>query len=505
MKKYLLFDLDGTLTDPKVGITTCVQYALHSFGIEEPDLDKLEPFIGPPLKDSFMEYYNMSREQAEKAVEKYRERFQDIGIFENRLYDGIPKMLRTLQSKGMHLAVASSKPTVFVKRILEHFQLEKYFQVVVGSELDGRRVNKEDVVQEALQQLFGAQPIQKDLVYMIGDRRFDVEGAKALGIESVGVAYGYGSMEELKAAKADYIVRSVEELEKFLLRGTETAVNEKKGTFFQRIWVMLYSFLMFMFVRNVVLYGLNFVLLQVGEQLTGGLADFLIIRDAAGSFVGFTGNAATIMSALGFVGGIIPILSTAKILIQKTAEDMKLSHLKPEAAKNYFLIGLGTVSAVISLNLLYELLHFTAKSEAYQAVVADQYSASFLIGIICYGLITPIAEELLFRGIIYNYLKRFNKLRIAFLLSAFLFGIYHMNAIQGTYAFVMGCLIAYGYEYFGSFAVPVMIHMSSNIIAYCLSFTGIAVTGFMSWPVCILFLVLAVGSLWQLNKQKTVL
>ena len=127
MKKYLLFDLDGTLTDPKLGITTCVQYALKSFGVEETDLDKLEPFIGPPLKDSFMQFYGMSEEQAETAVAKYRERFQDIGLFENEVYAGVPQMLHTLQSKGLFLAVASSKPTVYVERILEHFKIRKYF------------------------------------------------------------------------------------------------------------------------------------------------------------------------------------------------------------------------------------------------------------------------------------------------------------------------------------------------------------------------------------------
>lgn len=239
MKNYLLFDLDGTLTDPKAGICTCVQYALASFGIEEPDIDKLEPFIGPPLKDSFMKFYHMSEEQAEAAVAKYRERFQDKGIFENRMYDGIPQMLQALNSKGMFLAVASSKPTVFVERILEHFGIRKYFKVVVGSELDGRRVNKDEVVEEALQQLFGDKPVEKNKVYMIGDRKFDVEGAKAVGVDSVGVTYGYGDMEELREAKADYIVRSVEELQRFLLRGTE---DVKQGMNFQKIWQFAYPF-----------------------------------------------------------------------------------------------------------------------------------------------------------------------------------------------------------------------------------------------------------------------
>ena len=190
MKKYLLFDLDGTLTDPKQGICTCVQYALLSFGIEEPNLDKLEPFIGPPLKDSFIKFYDLTEKQAEAAIEKYRERFADVGLFENELYPGISKMLRTLRARGLVLAVASSKSTVYVQRILEHFRIDRYFKAVVGSELDGRRVNKDEVVQEALRRLFGDKPVDLDQVYMIGDRCFDVEGAHKNGVESVGVTYG---------------------------------------------------------------------------------------------------------------------------------------------------------------------------------------------------------------------------------------------------------------------------------------------------------------------------
>lgn len=505
MKKYLLFDLDGTLTDPKVGITTCVQYALKEFGIDEPDLDKLESFIGPPLKDSFMQFYGMSEEQAQKALEKYRERFSDVGMFENEVYAGIPQMLHTLQSKGIFLAVASSKPTVFVEKILEHFNIRKYFKVVVGSELDGTRTNKDEVVQEALNQLFGENPIQKEQVYMIGDRKFDVEGAKALEIESVGVAYGYGSMEELKEAKADYIVRSVEELEKFLLREAEEKAGPKKGLTFQRIWVMLYAFLMFMLVRNVVTYGLNWLLVTYGPGLTGPLADFLLIRDEAGELIGFTGNTSTIISTLGFIGGMIPNISMAKLLIAKTAEDMKLAHLKAEPVLNYLWLGLATIGSVVGLNLAFELLQITTKSEAYRQVIADQYSANFLIGIICYGVITPIAEEVVFRGIIYNYLRRLMKLKVAVILGAFLFGAYHMNSVQGGYAFLMSLLIIYGFEYFGDFKIVVIIHMLANIISYCLSYTSVAVSGFISWPVCIVFVGIAVFALLRLKKQKAVL
>ena len=284
MKEYLLFDLDGTLTDPKVGITTCVQYALKEFGIDEPDLDKLEPFIGPPLKDSFMEFYGFSEEDAEKAIEKYRERFSEIGIYENDVYEGIPQMLRLLQSRGMFLAVASSKPTEYVERILEHFDLRRYFKVVVGSEMDGTRVNKDEVVLEALNRLFSYKPIAYDKVYMIGDRKFDVEGAKKIGVESVGVTYGYGSMEELKEAHADYIVRSVEELRSLLMREAEAlkaareakqqgtgadGQSQKKKGLLANIMPLAYPLLMFILVRSVAANVLLMLLQSVGMSIGG--------------------------------------------------------------------------------------------------------------------------------------------------------------------------------------------------------------------------------------------
>lgn len=498
MKKYLLFDLDGTLTDPKVGITTCVQYALASFGIEEPDLDKLEPFIGPPLKNSFMQFYNMSDEQANAAVEKYRERFRDIGIFENKLYDGVPEMLEELNSKGMFMAVASSKPQVFVERILEHFHIAKYFKVVVGSELDGTRVDKNEVVEETLRQLFGDKPVEKDKVYMIGDRSFDVEGARALGVESVGVTYGYGSMEELKEAKADYIVRSVEELKKFLLRGTD----EQKGSAFQRIWLLVFPFLLFWMVRSL---GQNiafYVLQMAGDMIPGGSS--LFVRDEAGALIGFTGNASTLAAVTGFIAGAAVIWKTAKKLIGVTAEDMKLLHIKGEPVSNYLMLGILTVGAVLGLNILLELAGITQISQTYQAVAQDQHSANLLVGLIGYGLITPIAEEVLFRGVIYGYLRRMTKLKSAMLLSAALFGIYHMNPVQGIYGFLMGCLIVYAYEYFGDFKAAAAVHVISNVLALLVSYVYLPVAVIFSWPVCILSLAIAFGGLLLLSRQKKI-
>lgn len=222
MKKYLLFDLDGTLTDPKEGICTCVQYALASFGIEEPDLDKLEPFIGPPLLDSFQEFYGFEEEKGQQAIIYYRERFSTVGLFENEVYPGVPQMLARLQENGCRLAVASSKPEIFVKRILEHFGLLSYFEVVVGSELDGRRARKEEVVEEALRQLLGEEALTQhglrriEDAVMVGDRKFDIQGAKRFGIASIGVRYGYAGQGELEEAGADMIVATVGELDEYL-------------------------------------------------------------------------------------------------------------------------------------------------------------------------------------------------------------------------------------------------------------------------------------------------
>lgn len=223
--QYILFDLDGTLTDPKLGITTCVQYALHKMGIEEPDLDKLEPFIGPPLMDSFREFYGFDEEQGRQATVYYRERFSVTGLFENEVYPGMERLLAELKAAGKLLAVASSKPGVFVDRILSHFGMAGYFDVVVGSELDGTRGKKEEVVEEALRRLLpeelfreimevkGRESGEKyDTVVMVGDRRFDVEGAKAFHIASVGVNYGYAAPGELSLAGADVTVETVEAL-----------------------------------------------------------------------------------------------------------------------------------------------------------------------------------------------------------------------------------------------------------------------------------------------------
>jgi len=213
-KTVILFDLDGTLTDPGVGITKSVDYALKSFGIHTEDLSELYKFIGPPLWESFMKFYGFSKAQANLAVEKYREYFADTGIFENEVIDGIDDLLRHLSDAGRRLIVATSKPKIFADRILERFNLMRYFDIVCGSELDGTRVIKGEVIRYALEK---AEIADLSRVVMIGDRKHDIIGAKECCIDSIGVLFGYGSYDELSSAGATLIVETVEELENVLL------------------------------------------------------------------------------------------------------------------------------------------------------------------------------------------------------------------------------------------------------------------------------------------------
>ena len=210
-QKHILFDLDGTLTDPMMGITKSVRYALNYYGIEVKDLNDLLPFIGPPLRDSFKEYYGFDEAKANEAVEKYREYYKTDGIFDNKVYQGMVECLQTLKDNGKKLYVATSKPEFFAKQIIEHFSLSKYFEYVGGSEFNSRE-KKAEVIEYVLK----TNQIDNDDVIMVGDRKHDIIGAHENKIPCVGVLYGYGTEDELKQYQADYLVSTVEYLTELL-------------------------------------------------------------------------------------------------------------------------------------------------------------------------------------------------------------------------------------------------------------------------------------------------
>lgn len=223
-KKYILLDLDGTLTDSSEGITKSVQYALEKMGITENYMAVLKRYIGPPLNESFTRFHGLSDEDSLKAVAYYRERYADTGLYENKLFDGIKEFLAGLKKEGYIVALATCKPEIYVPTILKHFDIEQYFDVAVGSELEGgKRRHKDDVIEEVISQIIKLKDIPATDIYdvkadaiMIGDRKDDVLGAKDAGIESIGLRYGFAEADELENAGADYILENVEDILPFL-------------------------------------------------------------------------------------------------------------------------------------------------------------------------------------------------------------------------------------------------------------------------------------------------
>ena len=207
MIKYILFDLDGTLTNPKEGITKCVQHALRHFGIEK-ECDELTSFIGPPLKEQFMEFAHLSEDDAVEAVRIYRERFAPIGLFENEIYPGVAELLAELKRQGKIIALATSKPTVFATKIVEKYGIAPYLDYLSGSELDGRNVEKAAVVKNAMTALKASM----EETVLVGDRMHDAEGAKINGIKCIGVSYGFAAEGELENAGVEVIANTPQEL-----------------------------------------------------------------------------------------------------------------------------------------------------------------------------------------------------------------------------------------------------------------------------------------------------
>ncbi len=521
MKKYLLFDLDGTLTDPKVGITTCVQYALKDFGIDEPDLDKLEPFIGPPLKDSFMEFYHMTEEQADHAIEKYRERFRDVGLFENELYGGIHDLLRTMKSAGMHMAVVSSKPTVFVERILKHFKLDGYFEVVLGSELDGTRVKKVQVMAEVLRKFYGDKPTIPDEVYMIGDRKFDIEAARTFHVESIGVAYGYGSIEELKEAKADYIVKSVAELKKLLMRevdekrrmdevhnAQQPGGKKPQNQGMKVLWRIVLPYILFLLMKAAAGMFMGTVLRLIAENTS--LKDLLLIEEVEEQTISLTGLAGVIVQMFSFITAGLLILRYARPFIRQAAEESHLTHLKKEPVQNFVMLGALTVGLAVGMEAFFNWLGLSVAAQSYQSVHGTPYDVPIVLGLISFCVITPVVEEMMFRGIVYNGAKKFMTPMMALLMSALFYAYYYGYQSNMIYAVVLGILLAYVYDYFGDFRVIVAVHALSNLVTYLLNYTFLSQAKFLaggsreSAITSVACLVVAGVSFFLLKRQKKI-
>lgn len=547
MFSYILFDLDGTISDPKEGITGCVQYALRYFGIEEPDKDKLEPFIGPPLRESFMQYYGFEKEKAEEAVVKYRERFSAVGKYENALYPGMVELLRDLSLSGAQLAIASSKPTVFVEDILRYFGIRQYFTVVVGSELDGTRDRKEEVVSEVLRQFAQRGAASPADVVMIGDRRFDIEGAQAAGTHSIGVAYGYSEPGELEKAGAEIIVRDVEGLRRVLLGAPQPyqgvsaqqgvsrnpgilqpqqgAVQPQQGVFqyqnapqpyrgnpygngyqgaygtgagryrpakpetkgkriAKAVGVSLLSMLTYYVAASVAA-----AIILIPAMMFANIRD-----DDAYYFWLNIANAVGIIAAFSACFGIWH--KEIRIRPQKHIDGLSLVPMAVLAA-----------ALAMGMNGFLSLIELYKYSPAFQEVSQLQGDIPVWLGILSYGILAPLGEETVFRGIVYGRLRRISNVPAAVVISGLAFGLFHGNLVQAVYATVLGIVLALVYELYDSILASMLFHGIANLFVYLLlDLTEIG--GAFVMPLsCAFFLIVSAVSLilmvkWQKNAQK---
>ena len=443
MYRYILFDLDGTLSDPKVGICTSFQYALSKLGIDEPDIDKLEPVIGPPLKESFANMYNLGEEEIQQGIAYYRERYSDVGKFENEIYPGIPELLRDLKKKDRVVAVSSSKPTVYVEEILEHFGIREYFDYVVGALLDGTRDKKEDIINETIRQMFdGAEPDYDEIV-MVGDRKYDIEAAINVGISNIGVTYGYGSREELEEAGATKIVNTVEGLRSLLLIPmgfskpapaidlTGEGENPRKAKSpedlkamskdisrksFANTWGFVGPALMYWLGSSAFFYGLVF--------LTG-----LFFKNKAE----YPEVLTVILFGLGHLIACLFVMKDFKSVAK---------HIKENAVTEpNFKFAIPAFFAELILAVAFGSFH---KISALMQESAEEpaYVPPFVISLIVFGIMVPAASNFVFSGICYHRASKFMKGTVPMLFTIILCSFMERSTGTGfSLALMMGISI----------------------------------------------------------------
>lgn len=478
MYRYILFDLDGTLSDPKVGICTSFQYALSKMGIDEPDIDTLEPVIGPPLKDSFMGLYNMNEEEAEQAKKFYRERYSDVGKFENEIYPGIAELLRDLQKKDRVVALASSKLTSYCEEILEHFGIREYFDYVVGSVLDGSRDQKEDIIKEALRQMFDGEGPDYDEVVMVGDRKYDIEAALNVGIPSIGVTYGYGSREELEEAGAGKIVNTVEGLRSLLLipmgfsasTPSNTAMGQKETSSkakspeelkamskeisrqsFANTWGFAGPALMYWLGSSAFFYGLVF--------LTG-----LFFKDKA--------NYPEILTVILYgVGHVIACLFVLK--------DFKSvsNYIKDKLPKtpDFMLVGPAFAAELllaIGFGVIYRV------SRLAQDAAEAPYVPPMAICILVFGIMVPAASNFVFAGICYHRAGKFMRGTIPMLFTIILCSFMERSTGMGVGLALMTGISIYIFDKAGNYLYSLASLVISAIVMTFVQYMSASVSYF---------------------------
>ena len=453
MYKYVLFDLDGTLTDSGPGIMNSVRHAMEKMHLEDPGEQALRSFVGPPLRDSFERVFGLPKEQIPEAITFYREYFRETGIFENEVYPGIPQLLADLKEKGIFLGVASSKPETFVKRILEHFELDEYFSVVVGSIEEGGRETKDEVLAEALNRIRKTEGHQcrGSNTLLVGDRWMDLSSAKNQNIDGALVTFGYATEQELSEQDPAFFAEDAAQLYEGICKEPAYYRYSGRSAFKKTIEILVP--LLFYWVIQLGVYNLFYALVMYffrpQEPLLGRIQVYL---------------------------NVVATVATWPYLARCYKRDcppegsgmqteLKIRRIK----RDWPLILAASLALSLGLNIVLIFLGFANSSESYQRVAGVQYSVSLPVGLVIYGILMPFTEEVLFRGIIQNRIMRYYPKVLGIFLSALLFGCYHGNPVQIIYAFFMGLSIALVYEDYQRLSAPVLMHCGANLLIYFLT------------------------------------
>ena len=493
MWNTVLFDLDGTLTESGTGIKKSFCYALEKMGRPLLTEEQLDAVIGPPLKDSFRELAGLNEEECDQAISLYRERYTTTGIYENALYPGLLTALETLKTNGLTLAVASSKPEVMVRRILSYFNIDRFFSVIVGSNLDGTRSKKKAVIDEALRRL-GLSSDRSGVVY-VGDRKYDVIGARECGLTSIGVTYGYGTFEELSAVRPYLIAASPAQMAQLILEensltgrgdafraasgqpgmagpagtrtnqvpparaGAERPYVARKESAVHKIWRVLYPIVLYLFISNALSFVLAFLMMVIlAATSTSGYYDMTDV---------LTNHAMTLQGIAAAV--TIPFLvffmrqdKKRRLIRNEDKAFLDVMSLKP------FFVVLAVVLFVAAgsgFGYLIDLTGIPQYDSQFQQFNDIAYTDPLLLQIIAIGVVGPAAEEMIFRGLVYRRIRDYTNVVTAVILSSVLFGVFHMNLTQGLFATSLGVLLALIYEKTGRFILPVIGHMSNNLMS----------------------------------------
>ncbi|MCR4690195.1 MAG: HAD hydrolase-like protein [Lachnospiraceae bacterium] len=453
MYRYVIFDLDGTLTDSGGGIVNAVTYAIGKLNIENPGPGQLKSFIGPPLRESFERVFGLVGEENAEAIRLYREYYEEKGIWENAVYPGMEGLLSDLKKEGCVLAVASSKPERFVKMILSKFELDSYFKVVVGALEDGERDTKEEVLEEALKQLRKSEgaACRPSQILMVGDRIMDLSAATGLGIDTAIVTYGFAPEEELKELEPAYFADDMGDLYRIACGKKPYMRFSDKPAIMKTVEILM----------PLLIYWV--IQLGVFNLCYAGIVAAMHPEEP-------------LLSRIRVYLNVVATVATWPYLVRAYKNNCPpeisdvTTHRKKRLFKKDFLLILSSALALgLGLNIIILLPGIAEKSAGFQRVAGNQYSVSLPVGLVIYGILVPFTEEVLFRGILQNRIMRYYPRGLGIFLSALLFGCYHGNPVQIFYAFMMGLSISLVYARYQLLEATALMHCGANLLVYFLS------------------------------------